>query len=76
LKSRTTRAWWRCGGTGALWQRSFHNRGLREVADIDRVIVYVLDNSVRADLVDEWEQNPYTGGSAVSDGTDCPTKSS
>lgn len=29
VKGRSTRLWWAHGGAGSLWQRSFHDRGLR-----------------------------------------------
>ncbi len=50
-KSCSTRAWWQHGGSGPLWQRSFHDHGLRHPNDYRRAVAYVLDNPVRADLV-------------------------
>jgi REP element-mobilizing transposase RayT len=32
IKGRSTRLWWAHGGSGSLWQRSFHDRGLRDAA--------------------------------------------
>jgi REP element-mobilizing transposase RayT len=65
LKSRSTRLWWQHGGSGTLWQRSFHDHGLRTTADVEATVRYVLDNPVRAGLVEEWEAYPYIGGSLV-----------
>ena len=48
-----------------MWQRSFHDRGLRDPSAIDRAIAYVVSNPVRTGLVSKWEEYPYIGGSAV-----------
>ena len=43
-KSRSTQLWWRRGGYGPLWQRSFHARGLRTENEYDLAFSYVLEN--------------------------------
>ena len=70
LKSNSTRRWWAQGGTGPLWQRSFHDRGLRTARDYERAAVYLLDNPVRAGLVEEWEEYPLIGGTLVDGESD------
>ena len=65
LKSNTTRLWWQHGGHGPLWQRSFHDRGLRTSHDYERAASYILDNPVRASLVTEWDHYPFTGGALI-----------
>lgn len=65
IKSRSTRLWWRHGGRGALWQRSFHDRGLRTPHDYDLAFTYVLENPVRAGLVADWSEYPHLGGTYV-----------
>ena len=66
LKSHTIRAWWALGNRGRLWQPSFHDRGLRTWADVNEAIQYVLDNPVRAGLVEEWRAYPWSGGKGVA----------
>jgi REP element-mobilizing transposase RayT len=62
LKSATTRAWWSHGGKGRLWQPSFHDHGIRTADDFETIASYVIDNPVRAGIVDEWEDYPFVGG--------------
>ena len=35
LKSVSTRTWWECGGSGKLWQRSFYDRGVRNIDEFE-----------------------------------------
>jgi len=67
VKSNSTRAWWRHGGTGPLWQRSFHDRGIRHPNDYERAAVYVLENPIRAALVTNWPDYSHLGGTLVDD---------
>ncbi len=67
VKSRTTRVWWVHGGTGQVWQRRFYDHGLRTGADYERAVSYVLDNAVRAGLVEEWCDYPFVGGSLIDE---------
>lgn len=62
LKARTAR---RCneliGGTGdAFWQPESYDHYVRNTAEMDRIIAYVLNNPVKAGLVDDWTQWPHT----------------
>ena len=52
VKSRTTREWWTDGGTGPLWQRSFHDRGIRTSGDYEAAVAYILHNPVNANLAE------------------------
>jgi REP element-mobilizing transposase RayT len=65
LKSCATRTWWLHGGVGPLWQRSFHDRGIRTPNDYERAVAYVLDNPVRAGLVEDWLDYPFHGGTLL-----------
>ena len=65
LKSRSTRLWWTFGGSGPLWQRSFHDRRMRTPGDYERAAAYVLTNPVRAGLVEDWADYPHLGGALV-----------
>jgi len=71
LKSRSTRLWWKHGGSGTIWQRAFHDRGLRTTRDIEVTVAYVLDNPVRAGLVETWGTYPHLFGIMV-DGENRP----
>ena len=67
LQMSATRAWWRHGGTGPLWQRCFHDRGIRHPDDYERAAIYVLENPVCAGLVTDWPDFPHLGGTLVDD---------
>lgn len=67
-KSMTTRVWWARGGVGALWQRSFHDHGIRGPEDYEPTITYILNNPVRAGLVESWEEYPLLGGAVIDQG--------
>jgi putative transposase len=69
VKSRTTRDWWAEGGQGQLWQRSFHDRGLRTHADFDAATRYILNNPIEAGLVEAWQDYPLIGGALITDTT-------
>jgi len=68
FKSLVVRQWWESGESGTLWQRSFHDRGLRTRADVEATVDYVFQNPVRAGLVVLAENYPYLRGSVVGDG--------
>ena len=44
-----------------VWQRSFHDHLLRRNEDVNRTILYLLENPVRAGLVNKWSQYPWSG---------------
>ncbi|MGH2533571.1 MAG: REP-associated tyrosine transposase [Thermomicrobiales bacterium] len=71
VKSRTTRVWWAHGNTGSLWQRSFHDRGIRTAREYDETVRYILENPVRAGLVDDWSDYPFIRGDLI-DPPDAP----
>lgn len=60
LKGRTARGL-RGSTAGSLWQRSFHDHLLRRNEDINGTLLYLLENPVRAGLVEEWTQYPWCG---------------
>ena len=66
-KSMTTRTWWSSGGSGSLWQQSFYDHGIREPADFEATVRYILDNPVKAELVEEWEMYPLISGMLIAD---------
>lgn len=50
----------RCGGTGAVWQREWFDRWVRDEAEWERIIDYIHDNPVKAGLVHSWRDHPWT----------------
>jgi REP element-mobilizing transposase RayT len=60
LKSYTaTQANKLLGRTGAFWQAESYDHMVRK-GELERVVAYVLENPVKAGLVEDWEQWPYT----------------
>ena len=68
LKSWTTRMWWTHGRRGPLWQKSFHDRGLRSREAFDEAVKYVTENPVRLGLVESWEEYPFIAGELLVEG--------
>jgi len=60
LKGRTAHLL-RGHGAYAVWQGSFHDHLLRRNEDISGTLRYLLDNPVRAGLVDCWTDYPWCG---------------
>lgn len=48
------------GRQGTFWQAESYDHIVRDEAEWERIICYVLDNPVKAGLVSEWQQWPYT----------------
>lgn len=48
------------GRTGQFWQRETYDHIVRSGEEMQRIIAYVLNNPVKAGLVDTWEQWPHT----------------
>ena len=46
------------GVSGAIWQRRIHDRGVRTAfeGNMEAAVRYVLENPVRADLVEDWSE--------------------
>ncbi|MFC7669529.1 transposase [Hymenobacter humi] len=60
LKSYTaTQANKLLGRTGAFWQAESYDHVVRK-EELERVLAYVVENPVKAGLVEDWEQWPYT----------------
>jgi len=67
LKSRSTKVFRGFGGVGPLWQRSFHDQGIRNGRAFDDAVRYVLNNPVAAGIVEQWEEYDLIDGSWVAD---------
>jgi REP element-mobilizing transposase RayT len=59
--SYTTQTAWNYGVIGKLWQRSFYDHILRSGETAPEIVAYILDNPVRAELVEEWEDWAWCG---------------
>ena len=44
---------------GAFWQPQYHDHALRKDEDLNEVVLYTLNNPVRAGLVDDFHKYPY-----------------
>ncbi|HSX65877.1 MAG TPA: transposase [Pseudoxanthomonas sp.] len=44
---------------GLVWQRGYHDRGIRDEEGIRAAVEYCVLNPVRAGLVDDFRQHPY-----------------
>jgi len=54
----------RLGQRGPVWQRDFWDRHVRSDEDLDQVVVYIMDNPVRAGLcerADDWRHSEFCG---------------
>jgi len=47
------------GRTGAFWQAESYDHVVRN-GEMERITAYVLENPVKAGLVDDWQQWPYS----------------
>lgn len=62
LKSYTTsQGAWKVGLQGSLWQRDLYDHVGRSYEDFTAQCRYVLNNPVRAGLVEDWEEYPWSG---------------
>ena len=51
----------RRSGIHELWQRDYYEHILRKSDDLISVACYILQNPMRAGLIDDWRQWPYLG---------------
>ncbi|MBI4318570.1 MAG: transposase [Chloroflexi bacterium] len=61
FKNLAQRAAWRHGAVGSFWQKRFWDHFLRAEEQLERVVEYVLNNPVRAGLVEQWSDYPFSG---------------
>ncbi len=45
---------------GTFWQYESYDHYIRDRAEYERVVAYVLDNPVKAGLCDSWEAWPWS----------------
>jgi REP element-mobilizing transposase RayT len=60
FKSFTTNRYWKLGGSGRLWQASARDRLKRPSESLQTLVAYIVNNPVRAGLVQCWTEWPYT----------------
>lgn len=60
FKSYTTNTLARAGGPARLWQRSAYDHVCRSEETAENVLRYIIENPVRAGLVENWEAWPWT----------------
>jgi len=48
------------GRNGKFWHRETYDHVVRDQNEFDRIARYILNNPVKAKLVDKWEDWPYT----------------
>jgi REP element-mobilizing transposase RayT len=44
---------------GVLWQDQYHEHGIRKDEDLNEIVLYLLHNPVRADLVEDFRDYPF-----------------
>ena len=45
---------------GPFWQAESYDRVVRDAAELERIVIYVLNNPVKAGLVAEWQHWPWS----------------
>ena len=48
------------GLNGPFWHRETYDHLCRDGAEVERIVAYILQNPVKAKLVEEWRQWPHT----------------
>ncbi len=61
FKSYTTNEYHKRGGNARLWQRSAYDHVCRAHESAETVLAYIVENPLRAGLVDDWKEWPWTG---------------
>jgi len=60
FKSFTTNRFIKTTGKARLWQESGHDHVCRTEETAEKVLLYIVNNPVRAGLVERWEDWPWT----------------
>ena len=48
------------GRGGSFWQHESYDHAVRDEQELDKTILYILNNPVKAGLVKEWKDWPFT----------------
>ena len=62
FKARVTFFAKKDGAPTRIWQKSFHDHGVRKTEHIEDILVYMRENPVKAGLVDRAEDWPWREG--------------
>jgi putative transposase len=62
--------WFKRRTGDVLWQKSYHDHILRRDEDLNDVAKYLAANPVRAGIVNDWRNYPYTGGILLHEARD------
>ena len=71
LKGRMTPPARRHENGRRLWQRSFHDHGLRRDESLEHVALYIFENPVRSGWVDNAVDHPWSGSNVWPDWRVC-----
>lgn len=66
LKGLWTKVGWQYGLEGAIFQKSFFDHFLRKDEDVMTVVKYILNNPVRAKIVEQWQNYPFLGSTVYN----------
>ena len=61
FKSEAYRHWRKGGSQPSFWQRGYYERALRRKDEVRAAAIYILNNPVRAGLVEHWTDYPLSG---------------
>ncbi|MCB0637590.1 MAG: hypothetical protein KDC54_13265 [Lewinella sp.] len=54
----------RCHRQGALWRKGYYDRYIRSPSHYRQVCHYIVNNPVKAGLVRDWREHPFTSAAA------------
>jgi REP element-mobilizing transposase RayT len=60
-KAETTNESWQLDWDGRLWQRRHHDHVIRDAESLQDIYEYILNNPVRAGLVEHPDEWPWAG---------------
>jgi putative transposase len=61
FKSKTYRIFYESGCKERVWQRRYYDHIVRTREDLPQITEYIVNNPVRKNLTDKWDDYPYSG---------------
>ena len=61
FKSKTYKICRNLGLSGKIWQTRFYDHIVRKTENLSEIMEYILNNPVRKNLADKWDDYPYSG---------------
>jgi len=46
--------------TGKFWQKESYDHYIRNMKELNNVVAYILNNPVKARIVEHWKEHPFT----------------